>query len=326
MPPKKTADTSTTVVDEPNDPRALVDSLNAEELEFALLYRSKSHELGALRAERGDQLRAATDRAGAARDSAQRVSVLLNELEGFADASKRARELRLAAIPAVFAAEAADKERQATELEVESARLEAESIKLRKALEKHDDWGYFPAEGKVEDRYFAAVLHGAGEFRVVDARGPLFKRKLDAARALHREAAAHRLKTAHQAGGGEADTVEELFSTVHSDAMRVAPAVDAIVAWAEKAMQLEQRRRDRDGFTPANAPMRLHLEWRNGAIDTSTSRVGQSAALEQASPYLDNGAPREKPIDFALSHAVDVDPDDLEDTREPVAVSTPYDA
>jgi phage gp29-like protein len=118
--------------------------------------------------------------------------------------------------------------------------------------------------------------------------------------------------------------VDELFKTVHNDAMRVGPTVDAIVSWAERATELERRRRERlvstaDGFAAAGAPMRLHLEWRNGAIDTSTSRIAQTVELEQVSPYLGNAPRREKPVVERTVTVVDVDPEEIE---EP---STPYD-
>jgi len=282
---KKSIDSPTAIAD-PQLARAEVERLNSQEMSLGIAYQQKAAELLAVRSERGDEVLAAADPAAAARDSGRRVTGLLEELEALADASKRARERRLEAIPAVFALEADEQERQAEEVELEAARLEAESIRLREVLERHDDWGYFPAEGKVEGRYFPAVLHGAGEFRVVDGRGPIFKRKLDAAKALRREAATHRLKTAHQAGMIEADTLEELFAAVHSDALRVGPMVDSIVAWAEKATEHERRRRQRlvstaDGFVLASAPMRLHLEWRNGAIDTSGSRILNPAAFDQ---------------------------------------------
>ena len=113
---------------------------------------------------------------------------------------------------------------------------------------------------------------------VVDARGPRHQRLRVAARALRSQAAQGRYKVAHQAGMLEADTVEELFAAVHSDPMRVGPPVDAIVAWTEKAIAAEQRRRARldstaDGFTAPDAPMNLHLEWRGGVIDQAQSHI-----------------------------------------------------
>jgi hypothetical protein len=275
--------------------RVEVERLNSQELSIAGLYRQKSDELASVRADRGDKVLAAEDPAGVARESGHRVSALLEEREALADASKRARERRVAAIPAVFEAEARAKERQAGELEAEAAKLEAESKRLRAALERHDEWAYFAAQGSVDGHYFQAVPQGGTEFRVIDARGPVFKRRLDAAQALRAAAAQYRLKTPGQAGMIEADTVDELIAAVHSDAMRIGPTIDAIASWSEQAIGKERRRRERslsteDAFTAVDAPMRLRLEWRNGAIDPTASGVVFQPELTQVQAFADGPA------------------------------------
>src|ERR1700682_2441556 len=96
----------TPIADPAADARAEVDRLNDAELRFAMLYRSKAEELAGVRAQRGDQVLDAANPEGAARAAGQRASVMREELETLADASRRARERRQQAIPAVFNAEA----------------------------------------------------------------------------------------------------------------------------------------------------------------------------------------------------------------------------
>jgi hypothetical protein len=290
-----TKDAKTEAVDDPvGRARAVPSRLNTQELGMALLYRQKAAELAAERAKRGDQVLDASDPTVAARDAGRRVTAMLEELEALADASRRARERRLSSIPAVYQAAAAERERRAGELEAEATKLEAESRKLREALEAHDQWAYFAAEGVVDGRPFSTVPHNNGEFRLVDARGPVFKQRLTEARILRAEAEQHRLRKPEQAGMWEADTVEDLLAAVHVDPMRIGPPIDAIVAWAEAAIEKERRRRERmannvqDDFVPRDAPTRLHLEWRSGVIDEAGSRIVRPELGAQVAAYADS--------------------------------------
>jgi hypothetical protein len=298
--PKKSADTSTT------DPvaiaRAEVEKLNGLEYGHALLYRQRAKEVAGERAGRADAILDAKDPVAAARESARQVSSFTEELAGLAEAADRARERRHAAIPAVFLAEAEAKEREADALEADATRLQTESAELRAELERHDEWGYLPAQGQVEGTYYSTVPHGNGEFRAIDARGPLFARKLAAAHSLRREAAAHRLKTPEKAGMIAADSVDDLFTAVHADAMRIGPSVAEIVSWSEQAVEKERRRRERshsgaDGFVPAEAPMKLHMEFRDGVINQASSGIVREESIQQADPYHTDGAVQVVPED-----------------------------
>lgn len=267
--------------------RAEVDRLNAAELQFAMLYRSKAAELAGVRAHRGDQVLDAANPEGAAREAGQRASVMREELESLGDASRRARERRLQAIPAVFSAQADEAERGAAQLEAEAEDLEAESIRLRKVLEEHDDCAYLPSSETTERMMRA---YQGAELTTVQIRVPRFRRLRTSALDKRSEAAQTRLKSPHQAGGVDADTVEDLFAAVHSDAMRIGPPVDAIVSWAEQATEKERRRRERIastevGFAAADAPMSLHLEWRNGVIDQAQSRIVTAMAAAVSSDF-----------------------------------------
>jgi hypothetical protein len=222
--------------------------------------------------------------AAAARESGRRVSALIEEHASLADASARARERRLAAIPLVYLAEADAADREADRLEVEATNLEAESTRLRRALEKHDDWGYVAAAGKIDGTYVAAVSRGGPEFRIVDARGPRYQRLRQEAQTLRTQAAQGRFRQPSLAGALDADTLEELFAAVYNDAMRIGPSVEAIIAWTEAAIERERRRVARitgvDGFQPINAPTRWHLEWRGGVIDQPQSMIIQPEPAE----------------------------------------------
>lgn len=82
-----------------------------------------------------------------------------------------------------------------------------------------------------------------------------------------------------------ADSVEDLISAVHSDAMRIGPSAAEIIEWVEQAIEKERRRRagthsTEDFYTPSDAPMRLHLEWRNGTIDQAGSHIVLPAPAE----------------------------------------------
>ncbi len=305
---KKPAETSTTAADPVAAARAEVERLAASEFGIALLLGERAKESAGLRADRGDQVLDAADPAAAARASGQRVAAMLEEGEALADASRRASDRRRAAILALFAAEADEREKQADELEAEATKLQAESERLRAAVAEHDDWQYFPAAGRDGDgRYFAAALHNNGEFRVVDARGPIFTRKFAAAISLRREAEQLRLtKTPQQAGMIEGDSADELIEKLYSDPMRIGPPIGEIQAWAESAIAKERGRRSRIDstgaeFVPVDAPMKLHLEFRNGAIDAASSGIVREEEIAQADPYLH------------LDRAVQVEPEELGD-------------
>ena len=130
----------------------------------------------------------------------------------------------------------------------------------------------------------------------------MFKRRRDDAQTLRKQAVEHRLQRPGQAGMLEADTIEELLAAVYSDPLRVGPPVDAIVAWSEQAIATERRRRSRltstaEGFIAADAPMRLHLEWRGGMIDQAGSGVIQPEpvmveAFHEAAPAERVPAPK----------------------------------
>lgn len=263
--------------------RAEVARLNASELGIAILYRAKAAELAGVRAERGDQVLDAADPAGAARELGRRGSAMLEDLQALADASLRARERRLASLPAVYQAEAGDKERHADQLELEAGKLEAESNRLRAALEQHDDWKYVAAVPAISDGGIGGQ-RGGGMLSVVDARGPRHERLRRDAQSLRREAAQGRFRQPHKAGMVEADVAEDLVQAVLSDPMRIGPEIDAIVAWSEGAVAKERARRARitsgDGFVPVDAPIRLRLEWRQGTIDPAQSGVIQPEPAE----------------------------------------------
>jgi hypothetical protein len=278
----KKATTATPTEDALLHARDEVARLNDAELRQGMLVRMKAAELAAVRRERGDAVLDADDPAGVAREVGKRVAELREEQASFADAARRARERRIAAIPLVYAAESDAKEAEAAAMEVEASRLEEESKVLRAALEAHDDWGYLPAEGKVDGEYVAAVAYGGGPggregYRVVDARGPKFMRLRGEAQALRSQAAQGRFKVAHRAGAVGADSVEDLISVVHSDAMRIGPSAADIIAFVDSRTA---------GAVNATDPLRVHLVWVNGVIDTAQSHVSR---LQVAAPRGGSG-------------------------------------
>ena len=275
---KQKAETTPPVLasDPAEQARAEVNRLNGQELALAQQYRLRAVELADLRAKRGDEVLAATDPGAAARASSRRISEGVEELAALADAASAARRQRLAAIPAVFRAEADDVERQAEKLEADAAENEARVSDLLKAVEAAADWGYCPAEGKIEGTYFRHVPPSGGAFRIVDANGPRFARMRISADGLRHRAAELRHKQPVQAGSVEADSLEALFAVVHSDAFRIGPSIDAISAWYESAVVKERARRERvrsgdNRFIDVAAPItHLRLTWQNGAIGAAS--------------------------------------------------------
>jgi hypothetical protein len=258
--------------------RVRVELLNDQELRFATLYREGFAVLAGIRAKRGRQVLDSNDPSGAAAEINQRIRAAEEELAAMGEAAVEARRARLPAIAAFIAAEADAKERQAEQLDADAAKLEAESDRLREALERHDDWGYCVAQGKIEGQYLPAIPHGDGGFRVIDGRGPRHARLRAEAKVLRAQAEQGRYRQPHKAGGLEADTVEQLLAAVFVDAMRIGLTADSIIGWAEQATEKERRRRARfdstaDAFVPAAAPMRFYLEFRQGTIDQAQSRI-----------------------------------------------------
>ncbi len=278
--------------------RAEVERLNAAELKFAMLFREGSEALASIRAKRGRQVLDADDPSGAAGAINQRIRAAEDELAAMVEAAGEARRARLPAIEAFIEVEAAAKDREAQQLEALASKLEAESDRLRKVLESHDDWGYCAAQALVDGHYVPAVAHGGGEFRVFDARGPRYARLRSDAQNLRTQAAQDRFRKAHQAGSVEADDLAGLLTVVYADPMRIGPPIDAITQWVERATETERRRRSRiaggDGFLSA-ADVRLHLEWRAGAVDDAQSRI-VPRELAVVSSDFDSEAGFEKPI------------------------------
>jgi hypothetical protein len=280
---KKSPDTT------PTDPVALarseVERLNAQELKFAMLHLQRSTELEQMRGQRGRQVLTANDPLAVVHDVNSQIRRAEDELAALGEAAGEAHKARVLAIPAVFLAEAEDRERQADKLDAEASELETESRRLRKLLEAHDDWGYVAAEGRVNGEYFRVVpRNDGGPFRVVEAWGPRHERLRANARALRAQAMESRRSEPHAAGMLEADSIDELLAGVFSDPMRLAPPVAAIIEWAEQARGNELRRRtarlSSSGAVPADAPMRFRLQWRRSTIDLAESSAFMPAAEE----------------------------------------------
>jgi hypothetical protein len=247
-----------------------VEELNAAELNFALLSRSKAAEAATERAQRGDRILAATDPGGAAQVSGRRVAELAEEQAAMVDASKRARERRIAAIPSVYKAEADLLESEALSLEAQASELKTKSDELRKALEEFDGCSYAPVR--------PVPTMGNGGLTVVMVRQPRYMTLRQQAEAKRAAAAQLRVKEPHDAGMVEADTVDDLLSGVYSDPLRIGPPADAMITWAEQAADKERRRRARfqttaANYVPVDSPMTWQLEWRNGTLDAARSSV-----------------------------------------------------
>lgn len=267
--------------------RAEVERLNTAELSFALACRKKAIEVSAERAQRGDRLLSATDPASAAQDSARRVAQLDEEQAAMGDGSRRARELRAAAIPPVWKAEADGKEQFASELLAQADAREAAANEFLVALEQATDWGWVPAQGAIDGKYFHTIPQSTGAFRIVDARGPQHVRLRREAAVLQSDAVQLRLRQTHRAGMVEGASVEDILTAVYSEPMRIGPPADSIIAWAAQACEEELRRRadltvGTSNFIPLDAPITLHLEWRNGAIDAGQSGVVQPEPNQMA--------------------------------------------
>ena len=194
----------------------------------------------------------------------------VREQASFADAARRARERRSAAIPAVYAAECDHMEQQAEAMEVEASRLEAESNALRAQLESHDDWGYFPAEGQVDGKFVAAShtvpvlarvvtsepwtreVRGSHVFAVRPRRCGRRRRRCDSRK--------------HTTPDRLGSSVEDIISEVHADPMRIAPSAQEILTWIESS---------NDQAVSTTEKLFIKLEWKAGIIDRQQSRVSR---------------------------------------------------
>ncbi len=262
--------------------RADVQRLNDSERELAKLYRVKADELSAARAKRGDDVLAANDPASAARESSQQVAVLIEELAALADAAAAARRQRLAAIPRVFAVEANELERQAAQLDADAAANKASVGEALKEVQRRADCDFVPASELAFARR-GQLGGGGGSPVVIQVRVPIFTRLQSEASALRLEAEQRRVREPHRAGAVEAESLDQLIDVVFSDPMRVGPSVDAMSSWSDDAVARERKRRQRidhgADFVPVAAALnKLHLEWRNGAIDVSASAVSSTSA------------------------------------------------
>jgi hypothetical protein len=266
--------TTTTLVDDPvAAARSVVDQMNQQEVRLALMILRKSTELSGVKAARGDAVLDADDPDGAARESGRQVAALKEELDALAAAAVQARGRRIAALPGLFATEAAALEAKATAMEADAAAKKAESDRLLAAVEEFNDWGFVPAQARVDGQYVAVVMRST-EYRVVDARGPVYQRLLGDAQALRTQAAHHRFKVAHRAGAVGADSIEDVISVVHSDAMRIGPSAADIIAFVESHTA---------GAVNTTDPLRIHLVW-DGIIDPAQSRVAQGTATHAHVP------------------------------------------
>jgi hypothetical protein len=254
--------------------RAEVERLNSLELGMAGLYRQKAAELAGVRAERGNVILDAADPAGAARETGARVAAMLEEMESLADASRQARKRRLAAIPAVFIAQADEASSAAALLESEAATLEAESRRLRQVLESFDGCAYSPTSPRGRDLSGPRVEGGGAP--IIYVQVPKFERLRMTAAGQRAEAVQYRQKKPHRAGALTAGNLEELLVAVYADAMRIGPSVDSIYAWSKQVLEKEQRRR-RTASGEGLVPSQLHLVWNHGTIEAQSFLVSSEA-------------------------------------------------
>jgi hypothetical protein len=281
--------------------RADVQRLNQQELELSRLYHRKARELAEARARRGDDVLAANDPGAAARESSRQISEKVEELAALGDAAAAARRQRLAAIPAVFKAEAGALERQGAQLDIDAAANEAAVRDALKAVETIADCPYAPRAPQMPDRAVGPGQQGVGSIPMFIRPTPLFQRLRLRAEGLRLEAAQRRLQEPHAAGSVEAESLEQLVDVVFADAMRVGPSVDQISGWYEQAVEKVRRRRQQLELddVPINV---VHLQWVRGQIDIAASFVSSSTQSTPGVQTIDTDA------DFAAAAATETQP------------------
>ena len=185
-------------------------------------------------------------------------------------------------IPRVFVVEADELERQAAQRDVDAVANKASVDEALAEVRQRAGCNYVPASELAFARR-GQLGGGSGSLSVMPVVIPIFQQLQNEAAELRRRAVQARQQEPHRAGSVEAATIDELVEIVFSDPMRVGPSVDGISAWAEQAIGKERQRRQRiqrqggDAFVPVGAPItKLHLEWRNGTIDVSGSRVSSA--------------------------------------------------
>jgi hypothetical protein len=247
-----------------------------QELRFARLYRERAGVLAEVRAGRGRQVLDANDPSAVASTVNARIRVLEDELGALAEAASEARRQRRQTIPKVFAAEAAEAEREATELDRQADALSLESQILRKALEAHDGCSYSPTPPPMRDLGGPRVEGGGARITYISV--PKFEVLRMTATGKRAEAVQHRQRKPHRAGSLNAENLESLLAAVYSDPMRIGPPVDTITAWAEQAIEKERRRHALAEGAGNLVPSRLYLEWTNGEINAGSFLVSSGAS------------------------------------------------
>jgi hypothetical protein len=278
-----------------NDPRLAVEKFNGAELRFARLYREQAGVLAEVRAKRGRAVLEADEPRAVAGQVNTQIRTLEDELGALSEAASEARRLRLQAIPKIFAADAAEAEREATELDRQAATLAFESARLRKVLSDHDGCSYSPTSPPTRDLSGPRVEGGGAPIYYVQV--PKFERLRLAANGKREEAVRHRQRKPLASGSVNAGDIETLLAAIFSDALRIGPPVDAIYAWAAGAIEQQRRRRTASGEDLV--PVALHLVWNHGVIEAQ-SRVESSEVSVVSTAFDSSEVERfEEPEDTA---------------------------
>lgn len=259
------------------DPKAQVQQLRDAELALEDQLVTARADLAAARErEASAALSAVLDGASGrtAGDSAAKITERIHALTG---AIGTARAQRVAAIPPVWAAEAAALREQAVTIEAQATDHEARTQELLEELRTHAGCTFTP--GGVT----------RGRLLQVEAAG------------LAARAAALEARTVVQGGRIAAGSRDELIAAITSwDAMKLAPTLSEALAWLDQVAGPE---------VPPGAS--VTLVWRDGEIDPSASvvtrppRLSSLAGLRPVRPIVisDRPLPVPKVETFVLGRA-----------------------
>ena len=218
---------------------------------------------------------------GDAVEIAARIAGARAEVEVLDRTITAARERRVAAITAVFEAEADELRRQAAAKRAEADARRGKTALLLLQLEAHEGVAYAPVQPDQAAFMDPTGLAGGGapSLGVITRRIPRTEFLLIEAQLLEDQARAQRDVTRH--GYLEADSVDELTAGTTSDPMHVGPTIASTREWAASGVakvEADIARAEARGGLEARAwgkgqPIRFVLYWGQGVINVGSSRI-----------------------------------------------------
>jgi hypothetical protein len=240
-----------------------VERLLQAEKDILARFMALRQELPTAREEAGNAM-LATVMHGSNRSGSQHA-VIQRDLEALKAAEEAAGRQRVALIKQVWKLQSqADREK--------AAQLREEANALDEAALPHVDalgeiWGCPPttlANG-------LSLTNSTSKVVYTPTRAESLRNQ---ATILERNAAQRETQPVSRNGHFEGNSLEEFLTQLHSNPMHVGVSTIQVIEWFDQARQMEQDRRSKVGFQPAQWPeMIFTLHYKDGVIDERESRA-----------------------------------------------------